>query len=469
MTAARFRCTALLLTVLAAACSPAPTSPATPASSEPSEPEGAAGATEAAAPPADAPSEEEAPSEEGAPSEQGAPSEGAAPAGTSADGTVRLGYLLPESGPLVAIGPPQVAAFELAVEDVNAGGGVLGAPVEFESGDEGGDIGSATQTVDRLLDLGVDGIVGASSSAVSLQVIDKITGAEVLQCSGSNTSRSFTDYADDGFYSRAVPTNLLQAPVFADTMVTDGATSVAIILRADDYGESLGNAIEASLEEVGAEVAAKVLYEPNAPTFDAEVAAVLAAEPDAVVVVAFDEGTRILQTLIEQGSGPGELPTYITDGMGFADLAERVSPDDPGALAGMKGVTTSSESNADFVRRLQEFDPSLEGSAFAPYVYDCVVTMALAAEVAGTDDTSAMRDELVGVTRDGEPCTSYAACRELIAAGTDIDYDGVSGPLEYVEQAEPATGIYDVVEFDETGASEIVDTVTIEGAGGDGS
>lgn len=463
MTAARFRCTALLLTVLAAACSPAPTSPATPASSEPSEPEGAAGATEAAAPPADAPSEEEAPSE------QGAPSEGAAPAATSADGTLRLGYLLPESGPLVEIGPPQVAAFELAVEDVNAAGGVLGAPVEFESGDEGGDVGSATQTVDRLLSLGVDGIVGASSSAVSLQVIDKITGAEVLQCSGSNTSRTFTDYADDGFYSRAVPTNLLQAPVFADTIIADGATSVAIILRADDYGESLGNAIEASLEEVGAEVAAKVLYEPNAPTFDAEVAAVLAAEPDAVVVVAFDEGTRILQTLIEQGSGPGELPTYVTDGMGFADLAERVSPDDPGALAGMKGVTTSSESNADFVRRLQEFDPSLEGSAFAPYVYDCVVTMALAAEVAGTDDTSAMRDELVGVTRDGEPCTSYAECRELIAAGTDIDYDGVSGPLEYVEQAEPATGIYDVVAFDESGGSEIVDTVTIEGIDGGSS
>lgn len=393
----------------------------------------------------------------------------AAATGATADGVLRLGSLLPESGPLAEIGPPQVAAFELAVEEVNAAGGVLGAPIEAENGDEGGDAGTANQTVDRLLDLDVDGIVGASSSAVSLQVIDKITGARVLQCSGSNTSRTFTDYADDGFYSRAVPTNLLQAPVFADTIVADGAATVALLVRADDYGESLGDAIATSLEEVGAQVVEQVFYEPNAPTFDVEVGQAVDAEPDAVVVVAFDEGTRILQTLIERGSGPGELPTYVTDGMGFADLGTRVSPDDPAAVAGMTGVTTSSETDPEFLDRLRASDPGIEGTAFAPYVYDCVVTIALAAEVAGTDDPAAIRDELVGVTRDGEPCADFATCRDLAAEGTDIDYDGVSGPLEYVPAAEPATGIYDIVEFGADGAPTVADTVEIEGVAGDGS
>ncbi len=75
------------------------------------------------------------------------------------------------------------------MEELNAAGGVLGKPVEkvdSDSGDTSTNI--ASQSVDRLLSQKTDAIVGAASSGVSLTVIDKITGAGVLQISPANTS-----------------------------------------------------------------------------------------------------------------------------------------------------------------------------------------------------------------------------------------------------------------------------------------
>ena len=78
---------------------------------------------------------------------------------------------------------------QTAVDDINAAGGVLGkdvVQVKADSGDGTPDIAGA-QT-DKLLDANADVVVGAASSSVSLSVIDKITGAGVVQFSPANTS-----------------------------------------------------------------------------------------------------------------------------------------------------------------------------------------------------------------------------------------------------------------------------------------
>ena len=54
---------------------------------------------------------------------------------------------------------------------------------------------------------------------------------------------------------------------------------------------------------------------------------------------------------------------------------------------------------------------------------------------------------MVGVTQGGTKCDTYASCQALIDDGEDIDYDGASGPGEWVSQGEPAAGTYDVWEF----------------------
>ncbi len=58
---------------------------------------------------------------------------------------------------------------------------------------------------------------------------------------------------------------------------------------------------------------------------------------------------------------------------------------------------------------------------------------------------------MTDVTRGGEKCSSFADCIALIEAGTDIDYDGASGLLDFVDVGEPAAGTYDIFEYDATG------------------
>ena len=134
------------------------------------------------------------------------------------DGDLTVGTLLPQTGDLAFLGPPEFAGVQTAVDDINAAGGVLGKPVvqiKADSGDGTPDIAGA-QT-DKLLDANADVIVGAASSSVSLSVIDKITGAGVVQFSPANTSPAFDDPKTDpkNLYFRTAPSDVLQGAVMA--------------------------------------------------------------------------------------------------------------------------------------------------------------------------------------------------------------------------------------------------------------
>ena len=85
--------------------------------------------------------------------------------------------------------------------------------------------------------------------------------------------------------------------------------------------------------------------------------------------------------------------------------------------------------------------------------------MALAASIAGSDDGVAVAAEINGVTRDGEKCTDYAGCLALVEAGTDIEYDGVSGPLEFIDAGEPSQASILILQFNAEGAIEVVGSV----------
>ena len=157
------------------------------------------------------------------------------------DGVLRIGGLLPQTGDLAFLGPPEEAGAALGIEDVNAAGGVLGKPAEFLAGDSGdGDPDIANPTVDGHLAAGVDAILGAAASGVSLNVIDKITKENCkIHFSPANTSPEFTDYDDGDLYFRTAPSDVLQGRILSDLIVEDGNTTVALLARQDSYGEGL--------------------------------------------------------------------------------------------------------------------------------------------------------------------------------------------------------------------------------------
>lgn len=368
------------------------------------------------------------------------------------DGTFTVGTLLPETGSLAFLGPPEFAGVDLAVQDINAAGGVNGEEIpdaiDGDSGDTETDI--ANQTTDRLLSEDVDVIVGAASSGVSLTVIDKITGAGVIQFSPANTAPDFTDYDDNGLYFRTAPSDVLQGALLGDLIAEDGNTTLGVMALDDPYGTGLAEFTSESFVDNGGEVVETIIYDPNASNYDAEVQQMADAAPDAVILIGFDESARILTSMIEAGIGPGDIPVYGTDGnMGNAlgeQFAEAGGAE--GALEGMKGTFPASELTDDFRDQLLEVDPDLEDFNYAAESYDAVVITALAADIAGTDEPSAVAEEINGVTEGGTKCTTYAECLELIDGGeTDIDYDGVSGPLEFSEAGEPQEASFAIAEF----------------------
>lgn len=381
------------------------------------------------------------------------------------DGLV-LGSLLPETGNLAFLGEGMIAATELAVQDMNDAGGVLGQDVELITADEGDEAATVQEGADRLIGNDVDGIIGAAASGQSLEVIDTITGAGVLQCSGSNTSPTFTDLAKD-LYFRTAPSDALQGPVLADLIVEQGHTDVAILARADDYGQGLADATENALEGVGASVVAKEIYDPETGTFDAEVSQVQEADADAVVLISFEEGVSILQNLIESGLGPDEIGIFGADGLRSEGLAEEVEPGNPNALDGMMGTAPDPGADEEFLDRLREHaGGDLEETIFAAQKYDCATLMGLAATAAESTDGADMAEEVVGLVNGDNECSSFEECAGLLEEGESIAYRGPSGVTGLTEVGDPQSGDYEIWQFEDGELSTVeVREATVSGAG----
>lgn len=240
------------------------------------------------------------------------------------DGVLTIGTLLPETGNLAFLGPPEIAGVKLAIQDINENGGFNGQDVVLIEGDSGDTTtDTAVQTVTRELQQGVDAIIGAASSSVSASVIDQITDAGVTMFSPANTSKQFSDYPDEGLYFRLGPSDILQGQVLAEVIADDGNTSLVILNFDDDYGNGLAEDLAASFEASGGTVVDRITYDPQAQTFDAEVQQALDAQADAIALIGFEETSRLLAALVEQGLGPRDVPTYLVDGNIGNALGER--------------------------------------------------------------------------------------------------------------------------------------------------
>ncbi|MGK2880149.1 MAG: ABC transporter substrate-binding protein [Mycobacterium sp.] len=361
---------------------------------------------------------------------------------------LKIGTLLPETGSLAFLGPPMIAGVQVAVDEVNEAGGVLGADVALVTGDSGDTTtDTANATVDRELSEGVSVIVGAASSSVSLKVVDKIASAGVVMFSPANTADDFVCYQDKGMYFRTAPTDVLQAQALAQLITGDGAQRVVIMALNDPYGTGLATNTAKDLEAAGipADQISTIIYDPNAQSFNAEVDQAKEFNPEAVAVIGFEESSKIITRMHEVGIGPSDgMLVYGTDGnMGNA-LGEAVGP---GLVAGMKGTTPLTEIGPDFEARLKAVDPALIDINYGGESYDAVIISALAAEQAKSTAGVDIAANINLVTKDGTKCTTFAQCRDLVAAGDDIDYDGVTGELAFAAAGEPSIGSYGSLEF----------------------
>ena len=165
-----------------------------------------------------------------------------------------LASLMPLSGDLASLGPGIALGAALAVQQINAAGGINGQDVVLIEGDSGCDGAVALTSLNDVIAQGAQGVMGAACSGTSLAILDTAIAAEVVMVSPSNTSPQFTKMDKKGFYARTAPSDLLQGDVLASLLVEDGVETVSIISRADAYGRGLAEATAAAFEEAGGTV-----------------------------------------------------------------------------------------------------------------------------------------------------------------------------------------------------------------------
>ena len=347
-----------------------------------------------------------------------------------------IGSVMPETGALAFLGPPMIVSIDLAVQDIQAAGG----NVRLLTGDSATDPDVAPETVNRLLGEGAHVIVGAAASGVSQSFIQTLYDAQIPQCSPSNTSPSFSTQENAAYYFRTVAPDQAVALILADIVASDGATNVAMPARADDWGNALAELLAENFDELG--VGYQVIsYDEDATSFDPTVAAIEEMGADAVVLLSFAEGAQIIRGLLEAGVPPTAM--YGSDGIYDRGLNEMVDPTNPNVLDGFKAIAAGGSD--EYSLRLGALTG--DNVIYGGQAYDCVVVLALAALTAGTTDGPAIFEQVHSVTSGGQKCSEYEECAGLIADGVDIDYDGVSGPLELDAVGDPGFGRYIVAEF----------------------
>ena len=365
--------------------------------------------------------------------------------------SLKLGTALPQTGNLAFLGPPEEAGVAYAMSQINEVTADTGLDLDVVFGDSGDTDNKAYETeIPRLLGEDVSAIIGAASSSTSLQFIDQVTGAGVIQFSPANTSDAFTTYDDNGLYFRTAPSDVLQGEVLGNLIAEDGHQTLGMIVLNDSYGTGLAKYVTEAFEAAGGEVVAAPTYNTGDTSFDAQISEVLAADPDAIALITFEEVKTILPSLF--GQYPAE-DLYFVDG-NLANFGEQFPA---GSLTGAKGTFPglSLDAITDFTDALQTFNTD-EGNepltefTYAAESYDATILLALAALAAGSTDGTAMAEKLIevsGGSGDGEKCESYADCAAIIVGGGTADYDGISGPITFDEVGDPTEASIGIYQF----------------------
>jgi branched-chain amino acid transport system substrate-binding protein len=343
---------------------------------------------------------------------------------------VKLGILGDLTGPIESLAPPIVAGAQLAFDHVNAQGGLLGGKIVTVTGDSACDPSVAGPAADKLVNTDqVTAIVGAfcTGATIGAATAAGIPG-NVVQISPSASAPALTTLEDNDLVYRTTPSDAFQGVKLADLLTAKGVKDVALTYVNNDYGKGLADVFAAQFAKNGGTVSANVAHEDGKADYRAELGQLAASGSQNLVVLAYISGSGL--TILQQANEGGEFTTYFGgDGM-IGDALSGANV--PNFVATRAGAYAGASADA-YVKLATEAgqDPA---ATYAPQAYDAGFLLALAVAKNG----NAGREGLSAALRDvasppGEKVLpgEWTKAAELIAAGTDIDYEGAGGPLDF--------------------------------------
>ena len=363
------------------------------------------------------------------------------------DGTLVIGAVIPSSGGAADIGASVAAGLQLAVDQVNAAGGVNGRPVRLITRDEGDNPTTAGLAMQELVQ-GVDAIIGPTSSTNALGTLSIAVDAGILTCSPTATALALDDFPDNGLFFRTIPSDSLQAKAIATSVEASGASTTAVVYLDDAYGRPFAEVTRAAITAGGTIVTEAIGFTPTEESVSAAVAAVVAADPDVVTVVADSvSGPAIINAIDAEASS---RITYVVNDA-IRRPAASTQPFSVRLARRVIGVAPQAVSdNATFTDSLMTLDPA-STALFAHNAYDCLNIIALASTASGSTQPADIAAAVSAVTNSGTNCASYTTCAGALAENRNINYNGPTGNLSIDSDGNVATADFDRFGFDSTG------------------
>ncbi|MBK0401076.1 ABC transporter substrate-binding protein [Limibaculum sp. M0105] len=325
-----------------------------------------------------------------------------APRPAMAADDIPVGILLPLSGSVAPIGINNRRGHELAIEEINAAGGIKslgGAKLVMVDGDTQGNPNVGISEVEKLARRDVVAIMGAYQSGVTFPTtqmaerlgvpyIDPVAIADSIT-EGRGFKYTFKVSPLASWYARD------QIRFVVDTSTAAGNPAKSVVLLHEDtlFGTSTAEGQVKAAKEYGLEVLADISYPKDTPDMTSIIAQVKDLNPDALLLVSYiNDAVLITRTMKELGvnipivgTSAGHIdPAYITNLAKDADLTFTV---------GEWNVDIDKAGAAEIAKRFEEkFGVPMNGHAAETYMSTMVLRDAL--ERAGSTDRAKLRDAL---------------------------------------------------------------------------
>ena len=309
-----------------------------------------------------------------------------------AEKPVTIGLLVPITGTTAVMSEDMLTGAQMALEETNRAGGVLGRPLKLIIEDTETRPAPGMDAARKLIDVDrVPVITGGWSSGVSLPIAKYAQSKGVLYVLAVPTSPLFRDV---GSYCMSVTVvDSFKGKAIADFAVKDsGKKKFALMHPNNAFGQAIKEVTIKSLKELGAEIVTEVNFELNKVDYKAELQRLFAKNPEAIIGTWYPkEGLVTAKQAYEMGLlNVDKVPWYVPEiTSSFAEALNKIPP----VLEGIKGLDPL-EPGKLFTEKFKARKGREPITAFAAHYYDAVRMIAMAMNFAHSTDSAAVRDAL---------------------------------------------------------------------------
>ena len=381
---------------------------------------------------------------------------------TASDDAIKFGMLIGVTGDYSPWYDPSKAGADVAIEEINAAGGVLGRNVELVVIDNQSTVEGAVQGFSQVVDVqDVDALGGVESDGAiaNLQAIKELELPTLCPACGT----SELDEAGGDYIFRITGSDTDGGIIAAQFARDSGFQRVAMLVQNTEGASAPADVFKRIFTDgAGGEITADVRFDPGQSSYQAQVDQAFEGDPDAVYLGAgFEAGGVILQEWQRRGYGGSWLfsPDLIVPEIA-ALVDQGVEIGGGVARAAIPSYDTSSPAYTAYAPRYE----AIIGEAPSPGLYDAnqydqYIVLALAIAAAGTTDGAAVAAEIPGILNaPGTAVYTFADALAAIEAGEDIDYHGASSSLDvnqFGNLASPTFGEQQIVDGEWTQVGEV--------------